>query len=73
MGYGYKIILEDEFHWILAKGDKDDPIPIPKQPGVDGCVSIDVMESALISAGIDNYTYYVLKTTILEGKTLPES
>lgn len=46
--YGFTVVYKDEFHYLLAKQeDKTAPILIPRDLNEDGCVAVEVMESAL--------------------------
>ncbi len=62
--HGLSVVAESEFHWFLAKEDHGEPICIPKEPGEDGCVPMDVMEHSLYVAQISHHRYFELKEKI---------
>lgn len=41
---GWKVIDEDEYNWLLARGDSDEPFVLPKK---GARVSVPVMQAAL--------------------------
>jgi hypothetical protein len=41
---GYRIIDQDQYNWVLAKGDTDEPIVLPKRGKL---VAIEIMEDAV--------------------------
>jgi len=46
----YKVIDEDIFNWVMAKGPNDEPIIVPK---IGDLVSVPVMDSIFRRAGDD--------------------
>jgi hypothetical protein len=59
---GYTVIFENEFHWFLAKDAKQQaPINIPREPGEDGCVSMEIMEHVRNEAQISYHKYFEIK------------
>lgn len=62
---GYQVIFENEYHWLLAKTDDEVPINIPKEPGEDGCVSMEIMEHTLFKAQISHHKYLEIKKKLV--------
>ena len=55
--YGYAVIHEDDYNWSMDRGRDDDILVIPKLGEV---LAIEVMDSLLCKAKIDNKTYFDL-------------
>ena len=53
---GYDVIIENKSHWILQRG-AETPIPIPKNGGDDGCLSVEIVQHALFDAQLSYYKY----------------
>jgi hypothetical protein len=60
--WGYKVLFDDEFTWILeSKTDPQArPIVIPKDAGEDGTVGIEIMQQTLIDTKLDLFHYFAL-------------
>ena len=66
--FGYKVIAEDEFNWVLAHDVKDGadvPIVIPK---LGDLVALDVMMETLITAKLNLQVYFALKQKLADGR-----
>jgi len=59
--YGYHLLKDDEYNWVLVHDEKDLPIVIPK---LGDLVAVDVMMGALNMAKMDNATYFSLHTHV---------
>lgn len=56
----FRVIFEDKFFWYMAKELRAVPILLPKEPGEDGNVSMEIMESLLFEANIALDKYFAL-------------
>lgn len=56
---GYDVILESPSHWILQRGNGT-PLPIPKEGGSDGLLSVEITQHALFDAQLSYYKYVEL-------------
>lgn len=81
LAFGYKVERETDYNWSLVKKkkgngsqpiiDSDPPIIIPK---AGNRVSVEIMmNSLLVDAGMNLYTYWELKKKIVpESQNYPE-
>lgn len=60
--WGYKVIAEDEYTWVLAQGDTDEPIVLPKEGDL---VATDVLMNVLISAKLHLGAFLALKKQVM--------
>jgi hypothetical protein len=60
--YGYRVIHEDDYNWSMDGGPHDEILVIPKLGEV---MAIEVMDSLLHKAKIDNKTYFDLLAKVL--------
>jgi hypothetical protein len=62
--WGWEVIAEDEWNWVIAeaKKDKGEPIILPKQGRV---LALDVMMQTLIDTKLDLYNYFLIKEKVL--------
>ncbi|SRR5258708_39193942 len=62
--YGYVVIAEDDFNWVLSesKNEISEPIIIPKAGDL---VAIDIMMQTFIDAKMNLQTYFMLKEKVL--------
>jgi hypothetical protein len=62
--YGFRILFEDEYNWILDEPDQPtiEPIVIPK---IGEVVAVDVMMDTIINARMAYGTYFALKEKVL--------
>jgi hypothetical protein len=66
---GYKILSQDEFNWVLAKGETDVPIILPKKGDL---VSLEILMDTLDKAKMNDGTYFRYKSAV-SGKMIPPS
>jgi hypothetical protein len=62
--YGFKVISEDEFNWLLADPHQPDsePLILPK---IGELVAIDIMMQAMIDAKMGYATYFALRDKVI--------
>lgn len=69
--FGFQIIAEDEYNWVLsetkdhlgvASPSEKEPIVLPK---LGDLLALDVMMDTLIKAKLDLHTYFALKAKVL--------
>ena len=62
--FGYKVIAEDDFNWVLADSTQteSEPIIIPR---LGELVAVEVMMQALIDSKLPFSTYLALKAQVL--------
>jgi hypothetical protein len=69
--FGFQIIAEDEYNWVLsetkqhlgvATPEEKEPIILPK---LGDLLALDVMMDTLIKAKLDLHTYIALKAKVL--------
>jgi len=67
--YGFKVISEDEFNWLLADPGQpsSEPIALPKMGEL---VAIDIMMQALIDAKMGYATYFALRDKVIAKAVL---
>ena len=56
MRIGFKVLAEDEYHWILAAGTDDVPILVPKRVTL---VPTEVLRDVIAKAGFNAYQSYL--------------
>ena len=62
--YGYKVVLEDHYNWVLAQGPKDTPIILPK---LGDYVPLEtLMDTVFTKASMDLRAYLALKKRVEE-------
>src|SRR5437660_5072491 len=62
--YGFKLLSEDDYNWLLADPSQpnNEPIVLPKMGEL---VAIDVMMQALIDAKMGYATYFALRDRVI--------
>ena len=62
--YGFKLVSEDEYNWLLADPGQStcEPIVLPKMGEL---VAIDVMMQVLIDAKMGYATYFALRDRVI--------
>lgn len=69
--YGWGVIAEDEFNWVLAEkkptGDDIEPVILPK---LGDLLALDVQMDILIKTKLDLHTYAVLKQRVTGDTSL---
>jgi hypothetical protein len=60
--WGWKVIAEDEFHWVFAQGDNDEPIILPKEGEF---IAVDVMMNTMITTKMHLGAYLALKRQVI--------
>lgn len=59
---GYEVIAEDAYNWLLAKGSKTAPVPVPK---LGDLVPVDVfMDVVFTKAGMNLGEYIEVKNSL---------
>ena len=62
--YGYKIIEESAYNWVLAREEDDVPLLLPK---LGSAVPVEVMENAFEHSGMTLEVYFALKQSLGNG------
>jgi hypothetical protein len=71
--FGYRVIAEDEYNWVLSNtqdhlgiaepgAEENEPLILPKRGEL---LALDVMMDTLIKAKLDYHTYFALKAKVL--------
>lgn len=62
--YGFKVLSEDDYNWLMADPNQPgvEPIVLPKMGEL---VAIDVMMQALIDAKMGYATYFALRDRVI--------
>lgn len=63
-GYHVQEEYEDQHNWLMIKDMEAAPLILPKEPGEDGCTSLEVQEAILAEAHIDHYTFFALRAML---------
>ena len=66
--YGYKIISESYFNWVLARDEDDIPLTLGK---LGDAVPVEVMENMFAHSGMNDAVYFALKAA-LRSENPPE-
>jgi hypothetical protein len=62
--YGYKIIVESRYNWVLAREDDDVPLILGK---LGGAVPVETMEHMFVHSGMNLAVYFALKNSLHNG------
>jgi hypothetical protein len=62
--YGYKILTESRYNWVLAREEDDVPLTLGK---LGDAVPVEVMENMFEHSGITLDVYLALKATLRNG------
>lgn len=64
---GFRVIDEDEAIWLMAKEQRDRPIPLPRDGDL---VAVEVMEDVLARANMNDGLFLTLLKEVQEENTL---
>lgn len=62
--YGYKIIAESPYNWVLTRDEDDIPLIVPK---LGDAVPVETMESVFEHSGMNLAVYFALKNSLGNG------
>jgi hypothetical protein len=62
--YGYKVLTESSYNWVLAREEDDVPIVLGKR---GDAVPVEVMENMFEHSGMNLAVYLALKTSLQNG------
>jgi hypothetical protein len=65
--YGYKIIAESRYNWVLAREEDDVPLILGK---LGDAVPVEAMENMFEHSGMNLAVYFALKNSLRNGNTL---
>jgi len=64
MLFGYKLLGDTQYNWILSRDDEDEPLVIPK---LGALVSVTIITRVFDHSGMDLKTYLALKAIVENG------
>ena len=68
--FGFSVIVEDEYNWVLSETKNHSGVAIPGElepiilPKLGDLLALDVMMDTLIKAKMDLHTYFALKARV---------